>query len=83
MRELFEETGISECHILDSTFDEFSEKGFPSVRYFVGTIENEVPLIFDNKELKSCSFINFETRVLPKRRQEILDKVINLKKSHL
>lgn len=81
-RELKEETGLTQEHVtlIDEDFiDELSNKGFASVRYFVGYLTQKKPIItFDKDELEQACWYSIkdalEIKKFKNARKEILIK---------
>jgi 8-oxo-dGTP pyrophosphatase MutT (NUDIX family) len=63
-RELEEETGLrkDQVNLIDDYFiDELSNRGNPSVRYFVGTINTKIDqFVFDTEELENVGWYRVE-----------------------
>jgi len=81
-RELKEETGLTQEHvkILDNIYiDEVSQKGNPSVRYFIGQLITPIEIFtFDKEELQNVRWVNindaYKIEKFNQRRKEILRK---------
>lgn len=79
-RELNEETGLTQEHVklLDDTFiDEFSSKGNPSVRYFIGKLMIPTETFtFDKDELENVKWVHvndaYQIEKFSDSRKEIL-----------
>lgn len=87
-RELLEETGLKINHfqlINHDTLDELSNKGKPSVRYYIGKVTkicNNNDFIFDHNELASVQWYDinecYKLDKLKDSRKEILKKAYAL-----
>lgn len=79
-RELKEETGLTKEHvelISEDPIDELSNKGFPSVRYFVGYLVKKLDQItFDRKELANVDWYDVEKALKIEKFKDARKKIL-------
>ena len=84
LRELQEETGILENEIIQTEyfFEEKSDKGFPSVKYFVAKLKELKDFTFDETELESVDWYTLEEALnldkLKEARKFIIKELIKI-----